>query len=127
MASGKARRVSIVTGASRGIGAAIAIRLAQDGMNVLLTYQKSESAAGDVVERVRACGVDAAAVRIDAADPAQAETVVDRAVERFGRLDVLVNNAGIFEVAKIQDSSDEHFERVFAVNVRAVFLATRAA
>lgn len=121
------QRVALVTGASRGIGAAIAVRLARDGLNVLVTYQKSEEAARGVVDHARALGVDASAVRVDAADPRQAAQVVDHAVERFGRLDVLVNNAGIFEAASLPDATDEHFERSFAVNVRAVFLAARAA
>jgi len=119
--------VALVTGASRGIGAAIAVRLARDGLDVLLTYQKSEKAALAVVERIGALGVDAVAVRVDAADPRESAQVVDQAVERFGRLDVLVNNAGIYETASLLDSTDEHFERAFAVNVRAAFLAARAA
>jgi 3-oxoacyl-[acyl-carrier protein] reductase len=121
------RRVVIVTGASRGIGAAIAVRLARDGLNVLATYQKSEEAARGVVERIQSLGVEALALRVDAADPREPAQVVDQAVERFGRLDVLVNNAGIYETASLLDSTDEHFERAFAVNVRAAFLAARAA
>ena len=117
----------IVTGASRGIGAAIAVRLARDGLNVLVTYQKSEEAAHAVVERIGALGVHALAVRVDAADPKEPAQAVDHAVERLGRLDVLVNNAGIYETASLLDSTDEHFERAFAVNVRAAFLAARAA
>jgi 3-oxoacyl-[acyl-carrier protein] reductase len=127
MSRGPEQRVALITGASRGIGAAIAVRLARDGLNVLVTYQKSEEAARGVVDHVRALGVDASAIRVDAADPRQAAQVVDHAVERFGRLDVLVNNAGIFEAAPLPDATDEHFERSFAVNVRAVFLAARAA
>ena len=127
MSNDPERRVAIVTGAGRGIGAAIAVRLARDGLNVLLTYQKSAEAAQAVLERIRTLGVDAHAVRIDAADPTEPATAVDRAVERFGRLDVLVNNAGIYETASLLEATDEQFERAFSVNVRAAFLAARAA
>jgi 3-oxoacyl-[acyl-carrier protein] reductase len=121
------RRVALVTGASRGIGAAIAVRLARDGMDILLTYQKSEEAATAVVARIVELGVQAQALRIDAADPREPAMAVDRAVERFGRLDVLVNNAGIYETASLLDSTDDYFERAFATNVRSAFLTARAA
>jgi 3-oxoacyl-[acyl-carrier protein] reductase len=121
------RRVALVTGASRGIGASIAVRLARDGMDILLTYQKSEEAAASVVAQLVELGVQALALRIDAADPKEPATAVDRAVERFGRLDVLVNNAGIYETASLLDSTDDYFERAFATNVRSAFLTARAA
>ncbi len=127
MSNDPERRVAIVTGAGRGIGAAIAVRLARDGLNILLTYQKSEEAAQAVREQILALGVDAHAVRIDAADPKEPAEVVGHAIERFGRLDVLVNNAGIYETASLLEATDEQFERAFAVNVRAAFLAARAA
>jgi 3-oxoacyl-[acyl-carrier protein] reductase len=127
MPDDQGRRVALVTGASRGIGAAIAVRLARDGMDILLTYQKSEEAAAAVVARIVELGVQALALRIDAADPTEPATAVDRAVERFGRLDVLVNNAGIYETASLLDSTDDYFERAFATNVRSVFLTARAA
>jgi 3-oxoacyl-[acyl-carrier protein] reductase len=127
MSNDPRRRVALVTGASRGIGAAIAVRLARDGLNVLLTYQNSEQAAKAVVERIGAHGVDAVALRVNAADHHEPAQAVNQAVERFGRLDVLVNNAGIYEPASLVDTTDDHFERAFAVNVRAAFLAARAA
>jgi 3-oxoacyl-[acyl-carrier protein] reductase len=127
MSNDPQRRVALVTGASRGIGAAIAVRLARDGLNVLVTYEKSAAAAQAVVEQIRGLGVEALAVRVDAAHPREPAQVVDQAIERFGRLDVLVNNAGIYETASLLDSTDEYFERAFAVNVRAAFLAARAA
>jgi 3-oxoacyl-[acyl-carrier protein] reductase len=127
MSNDPERRVAIVTGAGRGIGAAIAVRLARDGLNILLTYQKSEEAAQAVREQVLALGADAHAVRIDAADPHEPAEVVARSLERFGRLDVLVNNAGVYETASLLEATDEQFERAFAVNVRAAFLAARAA
>jgi 3-oxoacyl-[acyl-carrier protein] reductase len=127
MSSDAERRVALVTGASRGIGAAIAVRLARDGLNLVMTHQKSEADARAVVERIGALGVDAVAIRLDAADPQEPAQAVDRAIERFGRLDVLVNNAGIYETASLLEATDEQFERAFAVNVRAAFLAARAA
>jgi 3-oxoacyl-[acyl-carrier protein] reductase len=127
MPDDQGRRVALVTGASRGIGAAIAVRLARDGMDILLTYQKSAEAAASVVARIVELGVQAQSLRIDAADPKEPATAVDRAVERFGRLDVLVNNAGIYETASLLDSTDDYFDRAFATNVRSAFLAARAA
>jgi 3-oxoacyl-[acyl-carrier protein] reductase len=127
MSTNPDRRVALVTGASRGIGAAIAIRLARDGLNVLVTYQKSAGAAREVVTRIQALGMDAAAARVDAAVAHEPSQAVDHVITQFGRLDVLVNNAGIFEIAPLAEASDEHFERIFAVNVRSAFLAARAA
>jgi 3-oxoacyl-[acyl-carrier protein] reductase len=127
MSDDRGRRVALVTGASRGIGAAIAVRLARDGMDIVLTYQKSEAAAAEVAAKVGELGVQALALRIDAADPKEPATAVDHAVERFGRLDVVVNNAGIYEMASLLDSTDDHFERAFATNVRSAFLTARAA
>jgi 3-oxoacyl-[acyl-carrier protein] reductase len=127
MSDDRGRRVALVTGASRGIGAAIAVRLARDGMNIVLTYQKSAEAAAAVAATVGELGVQALALRIDASDPKEPAAAVDRAVERFGRLDVVVNNAGVYEMASLLDATDEQFERAFATNVRSAFLTARAA
>ena len=127
MAEQSQRKVALVTGSSRGIGAAIAERLARDGFDVLVTYRSSDGAAREVAGRIREHGVEADVLQFDAADPSQAASVVDRAVARFGRLDVLVNNAGIFEVGSIGELDEGHFDRQFAVNVRAPFLAANAA
>ncbi len=127
MPSESGRRVALVTGGSRGIGAAIVVRLAKDGFNVFLTYQKSAEAANEVASRARAHGVEVDVAQVDAADPKQTAEIVDRVVKRFGRLDVLVNNAGVFEAGVITDATDEQFEHSFAVNVQGVFIAARAA
>src|SRR5690242_13021387 len=111
MSDDQGRRVALVTGASRGIGAAIAVRLARGSMDIVLPYPESEEDASTVAERVGQLGAHALALRIDAADPRELGTAVDRAVERFGRLDVVVNNAGIYETASLLDSTDDYFER----------------
>jgi 3-oxoacyl-[acyl-carrier protein] reductase len=120
-------RTALVTGGSRGIGAAIARRLAREGFNVAISYVKGREPADALVTAMRAMGVQAAAFQADAADRAAMTGLVDRVVERFGSLDVLVNNAGIFIDMPLPEAKDEDFDRIFDVNVRAVFLASRAA
>ena len=121
------RRVALVTGGSRGIGAAIARRLAADGAHVAITYGGGADAAEATAAAVRGHGVDALTIRADAADADAVKAIVPEVVERFGRLDVLVNNAGIFQMAPLTECSDADFERMIAINVRAVFLASREA
>lgn len=118
---------ALVTGGSRGIGAAIAERLAQEGADVAITYSKSADAAEKVVARGRAYGVKAEALQADSGDGEAIKRVVGEVVHRFGRLDILVNNAGIFFLGSLLDSTDEEFERMVNINVRAVFLASREA
>ncbi|MFF3172008.1 SDR family NAD(P)-dependent oxidoreductase [Streptomyces sp. NPDC057900] len=120
-------RVALVTGGSRGIGAATALRLAQDGADVALTYARDEAAALETVRKIEACGRRAVALRADSADPEAVPAVVRRTAETFGRLDVLVNNAGIGVLGPIGTLSTADVDRVLAVNVRAVFLACREA
>nr|WP_026253192.1 SDR family oxidoreductase [Streptomyces sp. PsTaAH-124] len=120
-------RVALVTGGSRGIGAATAVRLARAGADVALTYVNGKDAADEVVRTVRGLGRRAVALRADAADPAQASAVVDRAADALGTLDVLVNNAGVGVLGPVESLSLADVDRVLAVNVRAVFLACRAA
>ncbi|MEU6546852.1 SDR family oxidoreductase [Streptomyces sp. NPDC046859] len=119
--------VALVTGGSRGIGAAVATRLAEEGADVVLTYASDERAATEVVERIRAAGRRALAVRADSARPEAVTAAVDEAVERFGRLDILVNNAGVFLVGPLEELGPAEIERTLAVNVRAPFAASRAA
>ncbi|WP_406456604.1 SDR family oxidoreductase [Streptomyces sp. NBC_00876] len=120
-------RTALVTGGSRGIGAATALRLARDGADVALTYVQDEEAAQDVVRKIEACGRRAVALRADSADPEAVPAAVHRTAETFGRLDILVNNAGIGVLGPIDSLTTADVDRVLAVNVRAVFLACRAA
>ncbi|WAU84163.1 SDR family oxidoreductase [Streptomyces sp. Qhu-G9] len=119
--------VALVTGGSRGIGAATAVRLAREGADVALTYVRDKDAADDVVGRIRALGRRALALRADSADADEASAAVERAAEGLGGLDVLVNNAGVGLLGPIESLSLADIDRVLAVNVRGVFLASRAA
>ncbi len=123
------RQVAIVTGASRGIGAAIAQRLAADGYAVIVNYAGGAREAGQVVAAIEVKGGRAAAVQADVADPAAVRALFDAAIERFGRIDVLVNNAGILPPAlpHIADTDDATFDRLFAVNVKGTFNGLREA
>ena len=120
-------KVALVTGGSRGIGAAIAKRLADDGANVAITYFGSEEKARKVTAEIEAKGRRALAIRADSADPAAVAAAVEQTVSTLGKIDVLVNNAGIFLVGSITEVPLEDFERTVAVNVRAVFVASQAA
>ncbi|MGW4870689.1 3-oxoacyl-ACP reductase family protein [Streptomyces chartreusis] len=120
-------KVALVTGGSRGIGAATALRLAREGADVALTYVHGKEAAQEVVRAVEALGRRAVALRADAGDADEAQGAVDRAAEALGGLDVLVNNAGIGVLGPLEGLSLTDVDRVLAVNVRGVFLTSRAA
>ncbi|MFE9204141.1 SDR family NAD(P)-dependent oxidoreductase [Micromonospora sp. NPDC007230] len=122
-----AGKVALVTGGSRGIGAAIAARLAQDGADVALTYLSAGEKAKAVVAAIEEDGRKAFAVQADSGDGAAVVAAVERVVAEFGRLDILVNNAGVFPYASIEDVSTEEVDRTLAVHVRGVYLATQAA
>ena len=122
-------KVALVTGGSRGIGAAIAKRLAADGAQVAISYAASQERADAVVRELQNEGVHAAAYRADQADPAQVEGLVNQVAKDFGHLDILVNNAGVFTMGTVGDPANDiaAFDRQFAVNVGGVAAAVRAA
>lgn len=120
-------KVALVTGGSRGIGAAVALRLAQEGADVALTYERRADRAAELVEQIKAVGRRALAVPADSADPAAARAAVDRVAGEFGRLDVLVNNAGVFLTGPVTELGTDEIERTIAVNVRAPFVFAQAA
>jgi 3-oxoacyl-[acyl-carrier protein] reductase len=120
-------KVALVTGGSRGIGAAIAKRLAADGASVAITYAKDASSASTVVKEIEAAGGKAAAIQADAADTNAVRAAVDKAVSTFGKLDVLVNNAGTAIPKPFQEATLEELNRVIDINLRGVFITTQAA
>lgn len=120
-------KVALVTGGSRGIGAATALRLAREGADVAVTYVNGKEAAEDVVRAVEAFGRRAVALRADAAEADEAAGAVTSAVRSLGRLDVLVNNAGVGLLGPLETLTAADVDRVLAVNVRGVFLTSRAA
>ncbi|WP_369200512.1 SDR family NAD(P)-dependent oxidoreductase [Streptomyces sp. PU-14G] len=118
---------ALVTGGSRGIGAAIARRLAADGADVALTYVSAEERAKEVAEDIRALGRRALTLQADSASPTEPVEAVHRTAREFGRLDILVNNAGIFPSGPLEDITLDEIDRTLAIHVRAVLLATQAA
>lgn len=122
-----AKKVALVTGGSRGIGAAIAKRLAADGASVAITYAKDADAASAVVKAIEQAGGKAIAIQADAADAEAVKGAVQKTVTTFGGLDVLVNNAGTVNPQKVEDTTLADFDRVFAINVRGTFVATQTA
>jgi len=122
-----ANKVALVTGGSRGIGAAIAKRLAADGASVAITYAKDSGAASAVVKAIENGGGKAIAIQADAADSEAVKNAVEKSVAAFGRLDVLVNNAGTAVPKTFEETTLEEMDRILAINVRGVFVTTQAA
>jgi 3-oxoacyl-[acyl-carrier protein] reductase len=120
-------KVALVTGGSRGIGAAIAKRLAADGASVAITYAKDAHSASAVIKAIEAAGGKAVAIQADAADPEAVRAAVENAVTALGKLDVLVNNAGTAIPKPFVDTTLEEMDHVINLNVRGVFVTTQAA
>jgi 3-oxoacyl-[acyl-carrier protein] reductase len=120
-------RVAIVTGASRGIGAAVAERLARDGFTVVINYAGDTKSAEALARRIEGKGGRALTAKADVSDPATVRGVFDAAEAAFGGVDVLVNNAGIMKLAKIADSDDAMFDQQIAINLKGSFNAMREA
>ncbi|HDL7793580.1 TPA: SDR family oxidoreductase [Yersinia enterocolitica] len=121
------QQVAIVTGASRGIGAAIAERLAQDGYTVLINYFRADDEAEALVRKIQQAGGNALSAKGDISDPAAVAQLFTKAETAFGGVDVLVNNAGIMSLSTVADSDDEHFDRQIAINLKGSFNGMREA
>src|SRR6201981_4003404 len=120
-------KIALITGGSRGIGGAIAKRLATDGAKVAITYAKGADSGASVVKEIEGDGGKAIAIKADAADAKAVKAAVEKTVATFGRLDVLVNNAGTAIPKTFEETTLEEMDRVLDINVRGVFIATQAA
>jgi 3-oxoacyl-[acyl-carrier protein] reductase len=120
-------RVALITGGSRGIGRGIAVRLAKDGARIAIAYRSNKTAAQQTLRQLQTSGVDCVAVETDISDPALADQLVKTVVERFGRLDLVVNNVGDFRWGTLGESSVEDWQRIVWSNLMTVFYVSRAA
>lgn len=120
-------RVAIVTGASKGIGAGIALRLTADGASVVVNYARSADAAEKVVATITQAGGHATAIQADVSQPAEIKDLFAKAIAAFGHVDILVNNAGIYEFSDLAGITPESIDRQFGLNVKGLILATQAA
>lgn len=122
-----AGKVALVTGSSKGIGAGIAKALAEEGAAIVVNYASSRAGADAVVDAIKSSGGRAIAVQGDVAIADQAKALIDAAVVNFGRLDILVNNSGVFDVAPVENVTEDQYRRLFDVNVLGLVLVTQAA
>src|SRR5690348_13569917 len=120
-------KVAVVTGASKGIGAGIARALAAEGASVVVNYASSKTGADAIVAEIGKAGGKAVAVQGDVSKSADAQAIVDAAIKHFGRLDVLVNNSGVYEFKPLEEITEEHYRKQFDVNVLGLLLTTQAA
>jgi 3-oxoacyl-[acyl-carrier protein] reductase len=118
-------KVAIITGSSRGIGADIALTLAKAGARVVINYSGNQNAADNVVSAIQADSGNAIAVKADVSKPEDVKLMFDTAIDQFGKIDILVNNAGCIVYKTIQDTTDDDFDRLFAVNVKGTFNTLR--
>jgi 3-oxoacyl-[acyl-carrier protein] reductase len=120
-------KVAVVTGASKGIGAGIAKALGAEGASVVVNYASSKAGADKVVEAITEKGGNAVAVKADVSKAEEAKALIDETLKAFGRLDVLVNNSGVYEFAPLEQITEESFHRQFNINVLGLLLVTKAA
>jgi 3-oxoacyl-[acyl-carrier protein] reductase len=120
-------KVAVVTGASKGIGAGVAKALAAEGASVVVNYASSKAGADAVVQAITEAGGQAVAVAGDVSKAADAQAIIDAAVKTYGRLDILVNNSGVYEFAPLADITEAQFRRMFDINVLGLLLTTQAA
>lgn len=120
-------KVAIITGASRGIGAEIAKAIAQAGASVIINYANNRSAADLIVSEIKNLGGNAIPVRVDVSNSVEVKALFDAAITHFGKIDILINNAGTAIFKAIQDTSDEELDRIFAINVKGTFYCLREA
>jgi 3-oxoacyl-[acyl-carrier protein] reductase len=120
-------KVAVITGASKGIGAAIAQELAKEGASVVINYSSSGQQAESLAKNITSSGGKAKAVRADVSKPAEAKQLMDTAVSEFGRLDILVNNAGVYDFLPLEQITESHYDRMFNLNVKGLLFAMQAA
>jgi len=119
-------KVAIITGASQGIGSAIALKFAEEGADVVVNYFNNDAMAQVVADEIRNLGCRALPIRADVSQSADVKRMVQKALETFGKIDILVNNAGIFMGGEIAEVNEETWDRVMAVNLKGVFLGCQA-